>query len=197
MADQGQKLGEVVEADTAGFLAQCDRLGQPPDLGTLVTTADGDVQLYAVVCHAVTAGIDPSRPVTALGKDEVSDEAIYQTHPELTQLLRTDFRALVVGHRTGESVVQRLPPRPAPIHRFVYQATQQQVREFTQALDFLAYLVQGPPPAGDDATAACLRLASQSHPDRREFLVRAGKALARLLAQDLQRLQLLLQRLGA
>ena len=196
MTNDAARLGEVVEADTAGFMAQCDRLGEPPALGTLVTARDGDVELYAVVCHAATAGIDPSRTVVALGADEESEEGVYRSHPELAQLLRTDIRALVVGHRHGGRLLQHLPPRPARIHGFVYQAKPEQVREFTETLDFLAYLVRGAPPASDDATAACLRLAGQAHPDQRAFLVRAGKALAGLLAQDSQRLHVLLQMVG-
>jgi hypothetical protein len=66
---------------------------------------------------------------------------------------------------------------------------------FTRSLDFLPLLVNARPPASDQAAAACRRLASRAHPDPDAFLVRAGKALAALLAQDSPRLLLLLRML--
>lgn len=193
VADASLRLGEVVEAGTTGFTAQCDRLGEPPALGNLVVTSDGETELYGVVCGAATSGIDPSRRVMALGRDAQDEAAIYQAHPELTQLLRTDFQALVVGYRRDGVVRQHLPPRPARVHAFVRQASKEQVAEFTRSLDFLRLLIVASVPARDDALAACLRSASAAHPDPRAFLVRAGKALAGLLALDGQRLSAVLR----
>lgn len=192
MTDQDVKIGEVVEASSAGFTAQCYRLGEPPPLGALVVTGDGPVELFAVVSGAGTGGIDPSRKVTAMGHDEASEEGIYAAHPELAQLLRTDFQALAVGYRAGGAVRYVLPPRPARVHAFVREASAEQARDFTRDLAFLRLLVSASAPVGDDAAAAFLRRASQAHPDPRAFLVRAGKALAGLLAQDGQRLAALL-----
>lgn len=186
-------IGEVVEASTGGFTAQCHRLGEPPALGSLVVTAEGDVEIYGVVCNAATVPIDPSRKVTALGQNEQSEAAILAAHPELQQLLRTDFQAIVVGHRNAGAVHHCLPPRPARIHAFVRQATSDQVRDFTRALHFLPFLVNASAPARDDAAAACLLLASRAHADPNAFLLHAGKSLAALLAQDAPRLHVLLR----
>ena len=187
------RLGEIVEASTAGFVAQCHRLGEPPPLGSLVRAGDGEVELYAVVHNASTGSIDPGRRFTALGQEEATEEDVYRSHPELAQLLRTDFEALVVGHRIDGTLRQHLPPRPARMHSFVRLASEEELREFTTTLGFLPILANAPVSTRDDAMAACLRLASRAHPDRETFLVRAGKELAVLLARDSQRLNVVLR----
>jgi hypothetical protein len=186
-------LGEVIEADIQGFTAQCHRLGEPPALGTLVTATDGEIQLYGVVFNAMTGSIDPGRRSMALGVGEEAEEAVYRAHPELEQLLRTDFQALVVACRMGGIVRQRLPPRPARIHAFVYTAPADEVRGVTAGLLFLPYLVNASVATRDDALAACLRSAAQAHADPASFLLQAGKELATLLGRDLPRLNVLLR----
>lgn len=195
MPEHNGKLGEVIEASIAVFTAQCHRLGEPPPLGTLVRTADGGIDIYAVVCNASTGSIDPGRRFTALGQDEATEEGVYRSHPELEQLLRTDFEGLVVGHRADGTVRHYLAPRPARIHAFVHPASDEEVREFSGRFHFLHALVNAPIPTRDDALASCLRLASRSHPDPEAFLVAAGKELATLLARDMQRLNVVLRQL--
>ena len=190
---QETRLGEVIEATTATFVAQCHRLGEPPALGSLVTTSDGDVRIYGVVHNAATGSIDPGRRFIALGQEEEREEDVYRSHPELDQLLRTDFQTIVVGHLADGVIRQHLPPRPARIHNFVQLAPEEELREFTRALGFLPVLVHAPVATRDEAVAACIRLAGPAHDDRDAFLVRAGKELAVLLAHDSQRMNTLLR----
>jgi len=74
MAELTDRAGEVIEADTTGFTAQCYELYESPPLGSLVKTADEDVEIYAVVCRAATSGIEPGRRPIARGKDETTEE---------------------------------------------------------------------------------------------------------------------------
>ena len=195
IAIRNERLGEVVAASTEAFTAQCHRLGEPPPLGSLVLARDEDVEIYGVAHHAATGSLDPSRPVLALGAGAESEEEIQINHPELAQLLRTEFSAIVLGHKSGGLLRQHPPPRPARLHGFVRQALPAEVREFTQALHFLPTLVNARAPSADAATAACLRLAAQAYDDADAFLLRAGKELARLLAQDAPRLTAVLRAL--
>lgn len=187
------RFGEVIEATTATFIAQCHKLGEPPDLGALVTSNDGTTQIYGVVHNASTGSIDPGRRFLALGQEEETEEGIFRSHPELDQLLRTDFQVIVVGHSSDGLVHQHLPPRPTRIHSFVYPTTQQQTREFTAQLGFLSILANSPIPSRDETLAACLRLVSFAQDDPGTFLVQACKKLAVLLAQDYYRLNTLLR----
>jgi hypothetical protein len=190
------KIGEVIEASTDEFVAECYELHQAPPLGSLVKTGDRPTEIYGVVYNAATSSIEPGRRPIARGKEEVEEEDIYRANPQLLRLLRTDFKALVLGHREGEKLHHYLPPRPARIHSFVYLCDPDEVREFSQSLDFLSVLVtarvQG---AIDEMVAAFLRQASQAHPDRRGFLVAAGKQLVTLLSGEFTRLDTILRRI--
>ncbi len=195
-ADSANRAGEVIEASTTDFVAQCYELYQSPPLGSLVKTRDQAVELYGIVCNATTASIEPGRQPIARGKDETSEEAIYQSNPQLSKLLRTAFSALVVGHRQDDKLHHYLPPKPARIHSFVYLCPPEEVKAFSQSFDFLNMLVNTRlPVATDELIAACLRQMSQVYEDRRAFLVAAGKELAILLSGDFNQLKAILGRI--
>ena len=194
------KIGEVIEANTGQFVAECYELHSPPSLGSLVKTSDGDVEIYGVVCNAATESVDPGRRPIARGKEEATEEGIYRQHPQLSKLLRTTFDTLVVGHRAGArraEPLHYLPPRPPRVHSFVYPCETDEVRRFTQSLDFLPILLSTRAGAVDEIVSACLRQASCAHDDQRAFLIKAGKELAVLLSGDLNRLNAILRRIRA
>ena len=88
------KIGEVIEASTGQFVAECYELHTPPPLGSLVKTSDGDIEIYGVVCNAATESIEPNRRPIARGKEEATEEGIYRQNPQLSKLLRTTFDTL-------------------------------------------------------------------------------------------------------
>ncbi len=189
------RTGEVVEASTREFTAQCFDLFQPPPLGSLVKTGDEGKETFAIVCEAATTSIDPSRKPIALGKEAAAEEAIYRDHPQLAQLLRTDFRALVVGYRERGAIRQYLPALPARVHSFVYLCQDEEVKEFTSSLDFLALVADGQVPNRDEVLGAFLRAASKTQQEPEGFLIHSGKVLAALMARDTTRLNSLLKRI--
>ncbi len=179
-----QRVGEVIEASTTDFVAQCYELYQSPPLGSLVKTADSPLELYGIVYHATTTSLEPGRRPIARGKDEASEEAIYQSSPQLLKLLRSEFSALVVGHREGDRLYHYLPPKPARIHGFVYLCSPDEVKEFSQSFDFLNILINTHLPVSvEELVAASLRQMSQVYEDSHTFLVAAGKELAVLVSQ--------------
>lgn len=194
MNAQPGRLGEIIQTGTTGFTAQCYEIDALPPLGSLVKTRDGERELYAVVCQATTEGLEPGRKPIARGKDEASEEALFQSNPQLEKLLRSEFSALIVGHTGNGAMRQYLPPRPARIHGFVYACTREEVTDFSRSLTFLQLLLDGEAdiPAGE-LVAATLRLMSATHEDPRAFLVGAGKELAVLLGQDYARLKAILE----
>ncbi len=190
-----QRVGEIIEASTTDFIAQCYELYQLPPLGNLVKTRDLPLELYGVVYHAATTSIEPGRRPIARGKDEDSEEAIYQSNPQLLKLLRSEFNVLVVGYK-GDKLHYYLPPQPARIHGFVYLCSPDEVMEFGQSFDFLNILINAHLPIpSDELIAACLRQMSQAYEDRRAFLVAAGKELATLLSGEFNQLKAILGRI--
>jgi len=192
------RVGEVIEASTNDFVAQCYELYQSPPLGSMVKTRDSDVELYGIVYNATTTSFEPGRRPIARGKDETSEEAVYQASPQLLKLLKSEFSALVVGHRQGDKLHHYLPPKPARIHGFVYLCSPEEAKEFSQSFDFLNILINTRlPVATDELVAACLRQMSQVYEDRRAFLVAAGKELAILLSGNFNQLKAILGRIKA
>jgi hypothetical protein len=190
------RVGEIIEASTAAFTAQCYELYELPPLGSRVKTKDGELDIYGIVHHATTGSLEPGRRPIARGKDEDSEEAIYQSSPQLSKLLRSEFSALVVGHKTGDNINQYLPPGPARLHGFVYQCSADEIKEFGRSLAFLNMLVSAHlPVAVDEIVPAALRLMSQSQEDPRAFLVAAGKELAVMLGGQFNQLRAILGRL--
>lgn len=189
-----QRVGEVVEATSTAFVAQCYRLYDTPPLGSLVRS--GNPPLYAVVSQVSTGPLDASRPVLARGEAAASEEEVFRENPQLERLLTSRFDALIVGHRVGEEDRHYLPPLPPRVHSFVYTCCAAQVARFTSRLDLLHLLLNSGVPAADEVVGACLRQAAAAHTDPSEFLLAAGKALAVELAGDLPRLQAILRRVA-
>ena len=191
-----QRVGEVIEASSTDFTAQCYELYDSPSLGSLVKTRDGDVELYGVVYQAATTSLEPGRRPIARGKDEASEEAVYQSNPQLLKLLKSEFGTLVVGHRQGDKLNHYLPPQPARIHGFVYLCSPEEVRGFSLSFAFLNILVNAHLPIStEELTSATLRQMSQVHQDSRSFLVAAGKELALLIGGNLNQLKAILERI--
>ena len=157
---------------------------------------DSGVELYGVVHNAATTSLEPGRRPIARGKDETTEEEIYRTSPQLLKLLKSEFGALVVGHRVGDNLYHYLPPKPARIHAFVYTCAPEEVQKFSQSFDFLNILLDTHLPIPvDELVAACLRQMSQAHEDRHAFLVAAGKELATLLSGQYNQLKAILGRM--
>ncbi len=193
MAELTDRVGEVIEASTTDFVAQCYELYQSPSLGSLVKTIDESVELYGIVYYATTASLEPGRRPIARGKDEASEEEIYRSSPQLLKLLRTEFSALVVGYRENEKLYRYLSPKPARIHGFVYLCPPDEVREFSQSFSFLNILINTHlPVSAEELAAASLRQMSQVYEDPHTFLVAAGKELAILVSGDFNRLKSIL-----
>jgi hypothetical protein len=191
-----ERVGEVIEASTTEFTAQCYELYQIPPLGSLVKTKDGQFELYGIVHNAATTSLEPGRRPIARGKDETTEEEIYRQSPQLLKLLKSEFGVVVVGHKDNGKLYQYLPPKPAKIHSFVYQCSPDEVREFGQSFDFLNIILNARLTVPtDELIAACIRQMSQSFEEPRAFLVAAGRELATLLSANLNQLKAILGRI--
>lgn len=192
-----EPVGEVIESTSSDFLAQACHLDRAPFLGTFVRADAGPTtSVFGVVAYVETAGIDPGARPIMRGHGNVRDETIYEENPDLPHVLRTVFRATIVGYRSGEQHRQVLPPRPPRLHYSVHQAPFSEVRALTAVgLDFLGALLRGRDPAADDVVAACIAAVARDQTDPSAFRTAAGKEIARLLTADFGRLTAILRRI--
>lgn len=194
MIKDTERIGEVVRTATQNFTTQCYRLYNAPSLGALVRSSSPEI--YSVVSRITTESLYPGRPVLPRGEEEESEKELYRANPQLERLLCTRFESIIIAHREDDAVIDGLPPGPPGIHAFVYPCTFSNVRDITHSMHFLNLLLSANIPTGDEVISACLRAASVGQVEREEFLLRAGKALAIELAEDLTRLSALLRRIA-
>lgn len=194
--DTRELIGEVVESSTTEFLAQALELDSAPPFGAFVQAAcDDTLTVYGVVAQVQTAGIDPGAKAIMRGHGDVRDERIYEENPDLPLVLRTTFRAVVVGFGDGDHIYQFLPPRPPRLHYSVFICEPTSVREITTAgLEYLQALLAAMEVPVDELLAANLRYSSSHYANGQEFLQNAGRELAQLLRADYQRLSGILKR---
>jgi hypothetical protein len=194
MTDESRN-GEVIEACTTNFVAQCYELYESPPLGALVKTGPEGNELYAVVYNVVTSGIEPGRRPIARGKDELNEEEIYRTSPQLFKLLKSEFSALVIGFKQDNAVYQYLPSKPARLHSFVYNCQTEEVKSYSRSLDFLNVLLKARLEIPvEELVGAVLRQMCRAYgAEKHAFLVSAGKELAALLSSDYAQLKAILK----
>ena len=196
-------IAEVIETSTMEFLAQClepDSLKFPamPPFGSWVRSLDeeSDNQIYAVVYHATTSPIDSIHRARALG---LSLEDLREEQPQIFAMLKTEFRAAIVGYQPpskGTPVIyQHLPPRPPQIHQAVYSCEKEEVIEFSEQLDFLRTLLQVSGAPVEALAAAAIREIYQLRKADRAWLVKAGRNLSLLLKDDYDRLRVILSQI--
>jgi hypothetical protein len=192
----GDRIGEIIETTSTGFVAESFELNRPPALGSLVVVGASEetgvsrgTQLYAVVTYGQTAGLDPSRRAIRRSTDTVVDSAVYREHPELKHILRTEFGATLVGFAVDSAVQQHLPSQPPPLHYSVHKALPEQVRSFTDKLQYLRLLLTaGGEVPRPQILAANAREVYQQRGHDRAWLDAAARELATLLKDDHQAL---------
>ncbi len=188
------RIGEIIATSSTAFVAESFDLNRPPALGSLVKAATGDgKEIYAVVSHGETRGLDPGRMAMRRSTEEVYDQAIYDEHPELRHTLRTEFTALLVGTSETGELRQHVPAQPPPLHYTVHTCTADEVRRFTEHLYYFRLLLAASgevPP--QQLLAANVREVHRQRGDDTAWLDRAAQEIARLLKQDYESLMTVL-----
>ncbi len=204
---QPNHIAEVIETSTAEFLAQCldpDDLSFPamPPFASWVKSAEEESgnQVYAIVYYASTSPIDSVHRARALG---LSLEELREQQPQIFAMLKTEFRAAIVGFEPYSTInngvkpdsaliYQHLPPRPPQLHQAVYQCDADEILRFTDRLDFLRTLLQMNGVPVDALVAAMLREVYGLRRADRGWLVQAGRMLSLYLKDDYDRLRTIL-----
>lgn len=211
-----EHFAEVIETATTEFLAQCLEpedlnYAKMPPFGSWVKSSDEESGnlIYAVVYHATTSPIDSVHRARALG---LSLQELREQQPQIFAMLKTEFRAAIVGFRPSvserngssgrngstqlsEKVFQHLPPRPPQVHQAVYACLPEEVIFFSEGLDFLRSLLQLSGAPVDSLVAATIREIYQLRKGDRAWLVQAGRMLSLLLKDDYDRLRVILSQI--
>lgn len=197
-----QRIAEVIEATTTRFTAGAYDLLEAPPFGALVRaqTRDAAGAVYGLVFDIRTGSKEPGGRALVRGRTytgrELYDEEIYDEHPDLAEVLQTEFSAITVGFAEAQRIVQYLPPQPPPVHYSVYQCSDAELIRFTESTDFFRTVLFAYQIPSDELLAAAIRAAARARGnDGRAYLVRAGREVAALLKDDYDRLSAILRRI--
>ncbi|PZV21052.1 MAG: hypothetical protein DCF12_21910 [Snowella sp.] len=202
-------IAEVIETSTTNFLAQClepEDLNFPvmPPFGSWIKAIDEETgnKIFAVVSYVTTSPIDSIHRARALG---LSLEELREQQPQIFAMLKTEFRAAIVGFEmpptgrdrlaTGQ-IYHYLPPRPPQIHQAVFQCDRSEIMDFTDKPDFLRVLLQVTDAPTDALIAATVRDIYRLRKGDRPWLVTVGRNLSLLLKDDYDRLRYILSQIS-
>jgi hypothetical protein len=189
------RVGRVLRASTRGFVASCRVMRENiPAFGALVSASPpvNDGVIYGLIYDvAVEDDVFVRQLVTAdLPEEVVRDQ-------RENRLVPIEVSVLAVGCGEGGVVRYCLPRQPPVTLEWLHQCDSQEVVAFTQQFDYFRLVLEARDVPADELLGASLQMAAEvwPEPERGEFLVAAGRELARLLSRDLQRLEGMLRRM--
>ena len=185
-------VGEVIESSTSAFTAQASELNGAPGFGTFVKTQTTTVS-YGLVHDIRTQSADANRKPTAYGMTEAE---LRREQPQIFELLKTEFDAVIVGHAGERGPLQLLPPQPPGIHSFCYACDEREVKALTANGDFVRTILGGSQLQSDELIIASVRNAWAVRGFDMAYLVTLGKELSRLIRDDYERLSSLIRRIS-
>ena len=186
------RIGEIIESSTSQFRAETQELNGAPPFGSFVRTS-GDPSVYGLVYHVCTQSMEPNRRATAYG---MTEQELREEQPQIFELLKTEFEAVIIGFEDSNGPRQVLPPQPPGIHRFVYPCSESEVKGLTNSGDFLRSIFSGSRIPVDDLMIASVRNAWAARSFDMPYLVKLGKELCRLVRDDYDRLSSIMRRIS-
>lgn len=192
-------IAEITASSITGFQAEClpgqgtsADLPPKPRFGSFLRVESADISLFAIAYNVITGPQDSVHKPSALG---LTREELRLEQPHIFSLLKTEVHALLVGHGSDSRIYQHLPPQPPDVHDFVYQATEEEIRELTSNFEFLRLLLNVSAVPGDELIAASIREAHLTLGRDPKFLVEAGRALSSIMRSDYDRLLTILKKI--
>ncbi len=188
-----EEIGEVIGSSNTEFIAESTLLHNSPPFGSFIKV-QGRETIYAVVFNAYTHSLEPNRLAIAYHR---SEQELRDEQPQIFELLKTKFEAVIIGYEGEGAIRHHLPPQPPRLHSFVYPCQAREVRRLTSHFWFFRFLMSVEKAPRDELIAAAIRAAYAVREGERSFLVRAGKELVKLIGDNYEMLASILQRIQA
>ncbi len=201
MNHEHDRIGEVIESSTTSFTAGAYELLAAPPFGALVRAQSRmtNMAIYGLVYEIRTGSKEPGGRAVVRGRTysgrDLYDAEIYHEHPDLAEVLQTEFSAITVGFVEDGRIYQYLPPHPPPVHYSVYECDPAELARFSDLCDYFRAVLFASQIPNDELLAAAIRAAARARNDGRAYLVRAGREVAGLLKDDYDRLAAILRRI--
>ena len=193
MQEQSLPVGRVLNSSTSSFSIGTKTLAAAvPRFGGFVKAAAPDGGDIIGLIYNVL--IEDDLFARQLIGAEVSAE--YIADQRQNRQVPIEISVLVVGHARDGKMYPYLPPQPPISLDEIVTCSDAEVVQFTADFTYFRTVLNAKDAPADELLAAALRLAAGARGAQgRDFLVRAGRELSRLLAFDAVRLEGLLRRI--
>jgi hypothetical protein len=193
MSDHSLPVGRVLSSSTASFsIGTKTFAADVPRFGGFVKVDAPDGSQVIGLIYDVLIEDDPF--VRQMIGAEVDD--VYIADQRQNRQVPIEISVLVVGHIRDGKMYQYLPAQPPISLDQIVTCSKDEVIRFTNDFTYFRTVLDAKEARSDELLAAALRSAAEARGSSgRDFLVRAGRELSRLLAFDAVRLEGLLRRM--
>lgn len=197
MANQEKNIsiGKVLRADIRGFVV-ASRIPEPdvPTFGTFVRAPIQQEHAHLIgLVYNISLQDDPFLRNLAVSIDETDEEVIRDQREN--RAIPVEISVASVGYRDPDGYHYGLPPQPPMVLYRITVCDDDEVRQFTQAPDFMRAILENRDVPADELIPMALRRAANQQPEsiRGDFYLNAGRYLARYLGRDPIRLEQILR----
>lgn len=189
-------VGRILQSSNRGFVVGCRAMQREiPVFGSFVRAdiRSSDAAVYGLIYNVALRDDQFVRHIVVA---EPTEEVVRDQQEN--RQVPIEVSVLAVGCRIGGRILHTIPPQPPVTMDFLYQCAPDEVRDFTQRLDYFRLVLGARDVPADELLVASLRFAAAARPpeERGPFLLEAGRELARLLGSDLLRLDGLLRQMA-
>ena len=179
MSDRCLPVGRVLRSSTASFTIGTKTLAaEVPRFGGFVKACVGEV------CDAIGLIYDVVLEDDLFARQLIGAEvnAEYIADQRQNRQVPIEVSVLVVGHAADGKMYQYLPPQPPITLDEIITCNDEDIVRFTSDFTFFRTVLNAQDTPADELLAASLRLAAEARGSQgRDFLVRAGRELSRLM----------------
>lgn len=188
-------IGKVLRADIRGFIV-ASRIPEPdvPTFGTFVRAPIQQEQAHLIgLVYNICLQDDPFLKNLAISINE-NDEEIIRDQRE-NRAIPVEISVAAIGYCDPTGYHYGLPPQPPMVLYRITVCDKDEVRQITQAPDFMRAILENRDVPADELIPMALRRAAQLQPEdkQQEFYLDAGRYLARYFGRDPIRLEQILR----
>ncbi len=185
-------IAEVLESTSTIFLAELYSDKFNIEFGSVVKIFDEqrDFPIWGVVTNIFNQGTYERQPVAfRLTRTELT-----KTHPQLTQLLKTRFEAVIIGFGDVLDFSPNIPTKPPLIHDQVQFLEDIEFNVLGNNLSFLRFLFLTESNLTDELVFKIISKIYEFENRNMQILVKAGKEISLNLQNDYQRIRKIINR---
>jgi hypothetical protein len=197
MAESSTLIGRVTRSSTRGFVGAIK--APDPEIpifgGFCKAEAQrGNSDVLGVIYNISIEDDELTRQLAAAKRptqEELADQQFVRQIP-------IEFEALAIGYQVGDAYYYTLPPQPPLALASIQPLEKGEIENFTRRLEFIPLILSASTLPIDELLAATLRIAAEARQksERERFLLDAGRYCAKLLSQDLGRMESFLRNIS-